>query len=772
MVVSGGHDFLSSGRRDSSNSNNGGNSISHGGDVSDGDVSGAAVRSTQATVSLDLLDDILEATTSSASTKRRLSSDSSVDFYPDKRRRPSFVPQNDADSSENDNLFASDSSSRSSEDDDSDADDDKRSTTAGVPLYDALANGDSSDMSSSSDSVSAHDGTLDAALAMLADSDSDDSETPDEKEETKENEENDTNFVNFMKMETLANTPPSRHRDSAWRMDMDDDDATMDMDKEADESSSSSSDESIDIPVSSRVRENQAPSPMLHDTLSSQGGIATQDQQILSQWSLGSLLDGVSTMSDQETREIDASLPQDEPDQSKDAAEEPMKEATDSEDDENGDESGDNDDNDDDLADDECDAAELRSREKKRRLRRWAKLVHRNLKLKGTKSSRAFAHGELTTRLVRSYNRILLQEFYEHEFCMQHDNVDYEGSYINKVFWSPIEKRRFFNALDRCGKDSSAIQARIGPTKTVYQINDYLQLLDDAAIHHPKKQIRRGSNGLPLEDELDRTHAKEMPDIWLELEEKLSAQIAQTLDLHAFVRDRNYCRPRTLDARAFPSIEGAQEVRIACATLDVDIVCNLANMMSNGQCHPTIEITVLLYRILYQFIKQTIARLYWLQSLSPDKQISRSHIRALMHDAYGIVLSEFPGLDVPTSATSVDATPSTSATISVAPSDAEDPDTDATPATSDDGDDGDASIDENDDSEASDASSESESDHDDDEDDNESSSDSEEVNDDGANVVSDGPTRANRLQQRAEALQLALEQLDEYEVQELIHLIF
>ncbi|CAO3593175.1 unnamed protein product [Absidia cylindrospora] len=62
------------------------------------------------------------------------------------------------------------------------------------------------------------------------------------------------------------------------------------------------------------------------------------------------------------------------------------------------------------------------------------------------------------------------------------DNDTFQASYVEGYFWSPMEKRRFFSALDKCGPhDPVAIQQRIGPSKTAYQVQIYINLLKKAS---------------------------------------------------------------------------------------------------------------------------------------------------------------------------------------------------------------------------------------------------------------------------------------------------
>lgn len=68
-----------------------------------------------------------------------------------------------------------------------------------------------------------------------------------------------------------------------------------------------------------------------------------------------------------------------------------------------------------------------------------------------------------------------------HRVCLE-DDIDLPDSQLGLTYWSPLEKKQFFEALSRLGKhDLPGIAQRIG-TKSVIEVKHYLRVLHEAVI--------------------------------------------------------------------------------------------------------------------------------------------------------------------------------------------------------------------------------------------------------------------------------------------------
>ncbi|KAF7721891.1 Transcription factor GATA-5 [Apophysomyces ossiformis] len=130
------------------------------------------------------------------------------------------------------------------------------------------------------------------------------------------------------------------------------------------------------------------------------------------------------------------------------------------------------------------------------------------------------------------YHRMHYREEYEAEAGFVFDD-GFEDSYISGTHWCKAEKIRFFSALERCGRrDIHAIQQRVGPTKTVYEIAAYIDCLEEAS------QTLSGStdmlNNTDPDSDLFIPHAFEMSDEWIKKEEVEALRLA-TVSEHSFL---------------------------------------------------------------------------------------------------------------------------------------------------------------------------------------------------------------------------------------------
>ncbi|CAO3635532.1 unnamed protein product [Cunninghamella blakesleeana] len=107
-------------------------------------------------------------------------------------------------------------------------------------------------------------------------------------------------------------------------------------------------------------------------------------------------------------------------------------------------------------------------------------------------------------------------------------NIEYnlEPSYIENVYWSSIEKERFFTAIERCGPyHYEEIQRRIGPTKSVFQVQLYAEYLKMAS-----ELIN--DDGVDNNDQ-NISFANEMSDEWIQKEEEMAQYLSSFTDVQA-----------------------------------------------------------------------------------------------------------------------------------------------------------------------------------------------------------------------------------------------
>lgn len=116
----------------------------------------------------------------------------------------------------------------------------------------------------------------------------------------------------------------------------------------------------------------------------------------------------------------------------------------------------------------------------------------------------------------------------EHEAQQGSLDDDYELSMIGDACWTPAEKRRFFDAVERCSRgDVVEISRRVGPTKTTVQVGAYLNLLDEA------------SKGLREETTIwddERYSAREMSPLFMVQETRMSAFLNDTLETESHAK--------------------------------------------------------------------------------------------------------------------------------------------------------------------------------------------------------------------------------------------
>ncbi|KAI8077675.1 uncharacterized protein BX664DRAFT_343198, partial [Halteromyces radiatus] len=139
------------------------------------------------------------------------------------------------------------------------------------------------------------------------------------------------------------------------------------------------------------------------------------------------------------------------------------------------------------------------------------------------------------------YQQFVAQQIAIQNHDLEDDSYDtFEGSYVGSYYWSALEKKRFFLALDRYGPhEPSLIQQRIGSTKSVFQVSLYLDLLATASEQHPMEQ----------EDHTYIPFAYEMSDHWMSLEEDLAEQCMSLSDDHMIELNTRWIKERQTTRR-------------------------------------------------------------------------------------------------------------------------------------------------------------------------------------------------------------------------------
>ncbi|KAK4509799.1 uncharacterized protein ATC70_007103 [Mucor velutinosus] len=124
---------------------------------------------------------------------------------------------------------------------------------------------------------------------------------------------------------------------------------------------------------------------------------------------------------------------------------------------------------------------------------------------------------------VRRY--YLYQAMQEHE--MEHGPMDedFALSMVGNSCWTPTEKRKFFMAVERCGRgDVVEISRRVGHTKTIAEVGAYLNLLDGAA---------KAIGGYEPDEKYT---AREMSDFFLMQETRMALILEAKLETESYAK--------------------------------------------------------------------------------------------------------------------------------------------------------------------------------------------------------------------------------------------
>lgn len=171
-----------------------------------------------------------------------------------------------------------------------------------------------------------------------------------------------------------------------------------------------------------------------------------------------------------------------------------------------------------------------------------------------------------TTAMKRFFRAIAILE-YEHDYGLLTDKP-FEVTMIGESVWTPNEKKRFFIALDRCGKHNvEDIARRVGPTKTVAEVHAYLHFLDVAA-----RAIAATNN-----KKIQHPFAREMSVNFIMQEERLAQHIQRALEVESYEKHLKLCSAAADVQRAnefFELWNMSSLTRLFAGQSDLTVLCS------------------------------------------------------------------------------------------------------------------------------------------------------------------------------------------------------
>ncbi|KAI9247905.1 hypothetical protein EDC94DRAFT_625410 [Helicostylum pulchrum] len=128
--------------------------------------------------------------------------------------------------------------------------------------------------------------------------------------------------------------------------------------------------------------------------------------------------------------------------------------------------------------------------------------------------------------VMKRYFRAVSILEYEHDYGSLKDN-QFEVSMVGNSCWVPSEKKKFFLALERCGKSANEIAKRVGPTKTEVEVAEYLHLLQTVSRNVVESKVRPFT-------------AREMSPIYIAQEEHMAGLIQDKLQVESYGKHFEY----------------------------------------------------------------------------------------------------------------------------------------------------------------------------------------------------------------------------------------
>ncbi|KAG2232098.1 hypothetical protein INT48_006775 [Thamnidium elegans] len=128
--------------------------------------------------------------------------------------------------------------------------------------------------------------------------------------------------------------------------------------------------------------------------------------------------------------------------------------------------------------------------------------------------------------VMKRYFRAVSILEYEHDHGPLNDD-QFEVSMVGDSCWVPSEKKRFFLALERCGKNVREIAKRVGPTKTEVEVLEYLDLLHTVSRNVDTPNVKPFT-------------AREMTPIYIAQEEHMAGLIQDKLQVESYGKHLEY----------------------------------------------------------------------------------------------------------------------------------------------------------------------------------------------------------------------------------------
>jgi hypothetical protein len=208
------------------------------------------------------------------------------------------------------------------------------------------------------------------------------------------------------------------------------------------------------------------------------------------------------------------------------------------------------------------------------------------------------------TKKMKKYLRALSILEYEHDHGSLSDQ-DYNVSMIYETVWTPSEKKRFFIALDRCGKGNiEEITRRVGPTKTMTEVNEYLNVLELAA------------KGLHSE-KIEHPFAREMSNTFILQEEHLGKEINRAIEVESYENHLKLCSAPELQKSIefFELWNLSSMTRLYSKTNQMTLLCST---------------TFNFYQLVKKFIQDVMIDLHTHQLTRKDKTVTKSLINFII----------------------------------------------------------------------------------------------------------------------------------------------
>lgn len=210
------------------------------------------------------------------------------------------------------------------------------------------------------------------------------------------------------------------------------------------------------------------------------------------------------------------------------------------------------------------------------------------------------------TAVMKRYFRAIAILEYEHDHGLLTDKP-FEVTMVKESVWTSNEKKRFFIALDRCGKHNvEDIARRIGPTKTAAEVHAYLYFLDVAARAIGTQKIQH-------------PFAREMSVNFIMQEERLAQHIQHALEVESYKKHLHLCTTNNDDvlrANAFFELWNMSSLtRLLAGTSDLTVLCSA---------------TVNYYQLVKRFVQDIMVDLHTQLLNSTDKTVSTSLVNAVV----------------------------------------------------------------------------------------------------------------------------------------------